>query len=84
MSHPIHVGNSLGVRIPKAIITQAGFTEETTFTFKVIEDGLLLHPISHARKGWAQAFKAGRKGRKEPLLMGDEIVNEFDKDEWEW
>lgn len=84
MSHLIHVGNSLGVRIPKGIIAQAGFTEETLFAFKVIEDGLLLAPISQARKGWAQAFKPSRKARKEPLLLGGEIVNKFDKDEWEW
>jgi antitoxin MazE len=81
MAHLIHVGNSLGVRIPKAIIAQIGFKEDTNLIFKITDEGLLISPTSNIREGWAEAFK---KAPKDHLLMGNEIVNEFDKDEWEW
>lgn len=83
MTHLVHVGNSLGVRIPKALIAQAGFKENMELTFKVTDEGLLIAPVRNSREGWEEAFKASRKGQKEPLLLG-ETVNTFDQDEWEW
>lgn len=84
MTHLIRIGNSLGVRIPKAIITQAGFTGESTLLFKVIEEGLLItKPSQHSREGWQKAFEASSDTQEEHL-MGTEIVNEFDRTEWKW
>lgn len=81
MPHLIHIGNSLGVRIPKALIAQLGFTENINLVFTVTEEGLLVSASRHSRQGWTEAFKTASKER---LLVGDEVVNEFDKDEWEW
>lgn len=82
--HLIQVGNSLGIRIPKALITQLGFDEQTELEFKVTQEGLLIAPTQQTREGWKEAFKAApKKGRKEKLLLGH-LNNEFDKDEWEW
>lgn len=81
MTHLIPVGNSLGIRIPKAIIIQVGFKEEMELELKVVEEGLLIAPVHPSRKGWAEAFK---EGKKEDLLMGDKITNKFDEEEWEW
>jgi hypothetical protein len=41
------------------------------------------------REGWAESFKPPLKKnkkaqKKEKLLMGDTIFNDFDKNEWEW
>ena len=83
MPHLIHVGNSFGVRIPKAIITQVGFKEDTTLEFKVTDEGLLISPVRSARDGWKEAFVEAY-ANPEPLLMEDSIINQFDKDEWEW
>jgi antitoxin MazE len=83
MTHLIPIGNSLGVRIPKAIIAQIGMTKETPLTFKVVDDGLLIAPAHPCREGWETAFKKASKGKKEKLLLGD-IKNQFDEDEWEW
>lgn len=83
MAHLSHIGNSLGVRIPKAIIQQVGFKEETNLVFKVTNEGLLIAPARNARDGWEAAFKASGKQRKERPLLED-FTNEFDKDEWEW
>ena len=81
MPHLIHVGNSLGLRIPKAIITQIGFKEEMELEYKIVKEGLLIAPVRSGRKGWAEAFK---NGQKENLLMDGNIVNKFDQEEWEW
>jgi len=83
MAHIVHIGNSFGVRIPKAILEQLGFKEDMNLVFKVTEDGLLISPKKQARQGWEQKFKSSRKGRKNSSLLG-EFSNEFDKDEWEW
>lgn len=84
MTHLIHVGNSLGVRIPKAIIAQVGFKEDMELTFKITAEGLLIAPVRSTRQGWAESFKKARKNLDEDLLLGEEIVNRFDEDEWEW
>lgn len=83
MPHLIHIGNSLGVRIPQAIIQQTGFKEEMNLVFKVTEEGLLISSVKQARDGWEQKFKSPEKKLKNPSLLG-EFQNEFDKDEWEW
>ncbi|MDR3624641.1 MAG: AbrB/MazE/SpoVT family DNA-binding domain-containing protein [Chlamydiales bacterium] len=83
MAHIIHIGNSLGVRIPKTIIQQVGFKEDMDLIFKVTEEGLLISPKKQTRDGWEQKFKSSTKGLKQPSLLGD-FSNEFDKDEWQW
>jgi antitoxin MazE len=83
MAHIIHIGNSFGVRIPKAILQQVGFKENMDLTFKITEEGLLISPNKQAREGWEQKFKSLKgKPTKSPLI--GEFSNEFDKDEWEW
>jgi antitoxin MazE len=84
MTHLVPIGNSFGVRIPKAIISQLGFKVNTDLVFKVTGQGLLISPARHAREGWAEAFKEKQKGQKRQLLMGEKIVNQFDEEEWEW
>jgi antitoxin component of MazEF toxin-antitoxin module len=81
MAHLIHIGNSLGVRIPKAIITQVGFKEDTPLEFKITGEGLLISPTQRVRLGWDEAFK---NASEETALMGEDIVNAFDRDDWEW
>jgi antitoxin MazE len=83
MTHLIHVGNSLGVRIPKAIIAQMGVDETTPLSLKITREGLLIAPAKHGREGWAEAFQKAEKESPEPLLMGD-FANKFDEEEWEW
>jgi len=84
MTTLIRIGNSLGVRIPKAIIEQAQLSDKE-LEFKVIDDGLLIQPIKNSRQGWKHQFQKASSSQN-----GDEI----DKDwleaplagdaEWEW
>ena len=46
MATLVRIGNSQGVRIPKAIIEQAQL-ENKELEFKIIDDGLLIHPIKN-------------------------------------
>lgn len=83
MAHIIHIGNSFGVRIPKAIIQQLGFKEDMNLVFKITEEGLLISPEKQVREGWEHKFTTSKKRLKEPSLLG-EFPNEFDQDEWQW
>lgn len=52
----IPIGNSRGVRLPKAILDQLGFGAEAELA---IEEGrLTLAPVAAPRTGWAAAFAA--------------------------
>ncbi len=52
----IPVGNSRGVRLPKAVLEQCRFTDSAELS---VEDGrVVLTPITAPRAGWAEAFAA--------------------------
>ena len=61
MAHLIRIGNSLGVRIPQAIIQQIGFKKDMNLVLKVTGDGLLISFEKQAREGWEQEFKSPEK-----------------------
>lgn len=76
------IGNSRGVRIPKAIVEQLGL--EGGVEMEVENDQLILRPAKRPRQGWAEAFEAmhppGRGGRT-PYARDP---TRFDDEEWEW
>ena len=50
----IAIGNSRGVRLPKAILDQVGFGADAELS---VEKGqVVLRPAKAARSGWARAF----------------------------
>ncbi|TYT75222.1 AbrB/MazE/SpoVT family DNA-binding domain-containing protein [Desulfobotulus mexicanus] len=55
MATLIKIGNSQGIRIPKALIEQAGL-EERQLEFKITDNGLLIKPVKENREGWKEAF----------------------------
>lgn len=81
----IKIGNSKGIRIPKAILEQCGFNG--VINMRVDGDKLVLFkPKRKVREGWAEAIKLDIKkhGIPELILPEGSIVNEFDKTEWTW
>ena len=52
----IRIGNSRGVRLPKAMIEQAGLGEDIELTLR--GDQIVLASPKHPRAGWAPAIKA--------------------------
>ncbi len=80
----INIGNSKGIRIPKAILQQARLEEEVIL--EVSDNGLLVKPEKQKRKtreGWEQQFKKVLKGKQQENLWSN-LSNDFDKDEWTW
>jgi antitoxin MazE len=74
----VPIGNSRGVRLPKAVLEQVGFEAEAELT---IEDGrLVLEPVRRNRQGWSAAFAADPAGLNEedrdwleaPMALDDE------------
>jgi antitoxin MazE len=77
----VRIGNSRGVRLPKAIIAQAGLTEEVELG---VRDGaIIIARTRSARSGWADAARQMRE-RDGDLLLDPPVPTLFDEKEWEW
>ena len=89
----VQIGNSRGIRIPKALIEQAGLNEHVELDLRGGE--LVIRPSQKSRKknpraGWDEAFaEAIRKNGPIPELSDEDrafldLPNEFDEKEWKW
>ncbi len=76
----ICIGNSRGIRIPKALLEQCGFGE--TVNIKVEGSRLILDAVSHPRQGWEEACKAMAANKDDTLIDGP--PTDFEKDQWQW
>ena len=77
----VRIGNSRGVRLPKAIIAQAGLTDEVDLG---VRDGaVVIARATSARSGWADAARQMRE-RDEDRLLDAPIPTRFDEKEWQW
>ena len=84
MATLIKIGNSHGVRIPKAVIEQAHLSDKE-LVFKVIDGGLLIQPVQEPRKDWRQQIDNALK------VNGSDLVDQewldaplLDDEEWQW
>lgn len=75
----VRIGNSRGVRIPKAVIEQCGFGD--TVVMRVEGDRLVLAPDHLPREGWV--FRAAGPAADDALLLDPPPSNDFDR-EWRW
>ena len=84
MTTLIRIGNSQGVRIPKAIIDQAQL-EDKELEFKIIDEGLLIQPVKKPREGWGKQFdkipQSQELSSAEWKWLDASLVDEED---WEW
>ena len=79
----IRIGNSRGVRIPKALLDQCRLKDEVELEPQ--EDGLLIRPVARPRAGWDSAFQEMAERRDDTLLDREaHRPTEWDKTEWEW
>ena len=80
-THIIRIGNSRGIRVPKALLDQAQLSEEVELR---AEPGRLVVRSSHRpRAGWAEAAIRMREDGQDRLL-DDTTPTRFDEEEWEW
>ena len=79
----IKIGNSKGLRIPKPIIEQCGFTDEVEI--EVVNHRLIIKSASSPRTGWSQAFEAMAENSDDTLLDSEPIPQtRWDESEWQW
>lgn len=77
----IRIGNSLGVRLPKSLIDEAGLSDEVELH---VQDGaIILQPASKIRSGWADATEEIRE-TGEDLLLDFPTSTQVDEKKWEW
>lgn len=78
----ISIGNSKGIRIPKAILKQCKIKHKVTLAIK--NHSLIITPSEEIRAGWEESFKIMAKNGDDNLLDKDVIEHSWDKDEWKW
>ncbi len=77
----VRIGNSRGIRIPRALIDEARLGE--TVELSVVEGALVVRSAAQARQGWEAAFQQ-MAAAGEDALFDAETATEFDEAEWEW
>ncbi len=84
MANLVKIGNSKGIRIPKALIEQAHL-EDKELKLQIVKDGLLVSPSKKPREGWTEAIEASLATHgKEPLDSEWLDAPLASDDEWEW
>ncbi len=76
----ITIGNSRGIRIPKTVLEQVGFSDELELS--VEKNSLVLSPVEEARVGWTEKFKHMAVKGDDTLL--EAVSTEWDDQEWQW
>lgn len=86
MASLIKIGNSQGIRLPKAIIKQAHL-ENADLEFEVLENGLLIKPANNVgREVWKENIQnvmMANQGKVDKALL-DDMLNDSDLDDYEW
>lgn len=77
----IQIGNSQGIRIPKALLEESRISGEVDL--ELHPDGILIKNTLQPRAGWDEAFRRMAENEDDELL--DETPRtDFDKKEWQW
>lgn len=77
----IQIGNSQGIRIPKALLEDSRITGEVDL--ELHPDGILIRNAQKPRSGWDEAFKAMAENDDDELAAVDPATD-FEKKEWQW
>ncbi len=79
----VRIGNSRGVRIPKALLEQCHLHDQ--IELKLRRDHLVIRPATQPRSGWDDAFRQMREHGDDGLLDEESLsATEWDTTEWEW
>jgi antitoxin MazE len=77
----VRIGNSRGIRVPKAVLDEAQLPEEVELH---AEPGrLVVRAARGTRHGWAEAAQAMR-ARGDDELLDVPVSTRFDAEEWTW
>ena len=77
----VAIGNSKGIRIPKAILEQCNIRDQ--LELEVDGGRIILEAVGETpRKDWEKKFQEMATNKDDNLLVADEIG--IDMEEWEW
>lgn len=62
----VQIGNSRGIRIPKALLAQTRLGEEVKL--EVYHEQIIIRPSRRAREGWTKAFRTMAERGDDQLL----------------
>jgi len=77
----VKIGNSRGIRIPRALLEQAGLSDEVELT--VQGDKLIIQPAHPPCQGWEAHFLRMAEAGDDRLLE-ETAPTHWDEEEWEW
>ena len=75
----IKIGNSQGVRLPKAVIEQAGLSDD--LDIEVSGNSIIIRPAKRPRENWDEAAAACHQSGEDRLDEWDSVSADF---EGEW
>jgi antitoxin MazE len=79
--HIVKIGNSQGIRIPKALLEQSGIGSDVEI--EVQNQTLVIRSAKQPRLGWDKAF-AAMSDQGDDVLSDEDLTPEWDRTEWEW
>ena len=77
----IQIGNSKGVRLPKAVLDEMG--NFTVADLQIKDGSIVITPKKEPRQGWAEGFKNFGQSEEEKGLLMD-FANEADEEGLTW
>jgi antitoxin MazE len=79
----IRIGNSRGIRIPKALLDQCDFKE--TVELETHNGCLTIRSVDAPREDWDEAFRQMAEAGDDVLLdQNIQLSTAWDETEWEW
>jgi antitoxin MazE len=76
----IAIGNSRGIRIPKAFLEQTGLAGEVDI--EVRGSQIVIQAARRPREGWAEAFRSIAANGDDALI--ETPPTEWEKSDWVW
>ena len=77
----VPIGNSKGIRIPKAILKQCNI--EKDIILEVKDNCIIIKSFKQdPRKNWEKSFKKMSKNKEDQLIIDDNI--DLNMEGWEW
>jgi antitoxin MazE len=77
----VKIGNSRGVRIPKAFLDETGLSGAVEIA--ALKNRLVIRKAAGRRRGWEEQARLAAAEREDALL-DDSIPSEWDRTEWKW
>ena len=78
-THIVPIGNSLGLRLPKAVLESLNLVRASALSIQVRADSIVLKPIKAPRSGWAAAFAAAPPSGDENLWGDMPLADAWDE-----